>query len=750
MNSLWNRYGEAWLFSLLPCLSLLFSLEAVIGIKSQVALLAACLLLWSLVLMLADSFSPVAGPLVLIVFYFLLLIRIYDGIGIFSEVVLYLQTEQEELWIASDLVLLLGGMVLSAVLMYLGRFFWTRILLSAAFLGLWITCAILELSLAKISVVLLVPLILLPLIELLHIRAAEDKKARNSGIRALLSVSLLSLVLLMMPFSAEPWPYTWLHRAWDGAQELWKKIDTQLHYRSKDGTEFVMDFNGPAEKTTLGANNEDQPVKELRVWSDFGDESVIYLPGTSMDFFDGKSWYRSLDDERVGELFHWNLDTAEQVYALYRMDRDDEAFSGAADYFRKRRLEISYREMNTKTLFTTAGLTQIRNDEERFPYKTLAGRVVFDYTQEKDSRYTLFYLEKNTENLPKLIQASEGYTYDASRMQSWGQISSEYEAEFLVDILRTTQMEEVLAQREALIREYYLQLPEDFSEDVRQLALDITAGCETDYEKILAVEAYLHDNFSYTLTPQLSAPGEDFLEHMMETREGYCTWFATASSMMLRALGIPSRYVEGFRTVIPRQTAFILREKDAHAWCEAYIQGYGWFVVESTPGLASAIFSWEVQEEAREEAEDPMNGAEEPQDQQDGEKTPEERPRNTGRILLICLAALILISLAALWLIFTQRKKKYLALSYRDRCLADLKKLLKKLAALGYVRYPYESIRTFFERVYWQGLAVDPKEAMEVCEALEDGIFGEKEIPEQSWQKMTLLYETVRKNRRKK
>ena len=75
---------------------------------------------------------------------------------------------------------------------------------------------------------------------------------------------------------------------------------------------------------------------------------------------------------------------------------------------------------------------------------------------------------------------------------------------------------------------------------------------------------------------------------------------------------------------------------------------------------------------------------------------------------------------------------------------------MKKLAALGYVRYPYESIRTFFERVYWQGLAVDPKEAMEVCEALEDGIFGEKEIPEQSWQKMTLLYETVRKNRRKK
>ena len=34
MNRLWNRYGEAWLFSLLPCLSLLFSLEAVIGIKS--------------------------------------------------------------------------------------------------------------------------------------------------------------------------------------------------------------------------------------------------------------------------------------------------------------------------------------------------------------------------------------------------------------------------------------------------------------------------------------------------------------------------------------------------------------------------------------------------------------------------------------------------------------------------------------------------------------------------------------------
>ena len=744
MKKLWDTYGISWLFVLLPCIAALLTFPEIIsGVVLPIGLLTGILILWSLILLLADRLSPVAAPILILIFAGLLMIRLFDGIHVFVDVLYFWGDHPGETWVAADFFVMLVLGALSILLLYLSKFFYTRLVLAAALSGLWIYAAIRQIPAPKAAVIFIVPLILFEVIEILHrIRGEEQEKGAWMGI-----VCLLCLLLFVLPVSSEPYPYKWLHRAWDGVEELWKKIDTQIHYRKTGGTEFTVEMNGPGDKGNVSGTKEDEALHELRVWSDFGDESVIYLPGAALDYFDGREWGRAIPEEEAGELLNWNMDSAEHIYAMWRLNQASDEEFNAEIYYRRRRLDITYNEMDTRTLFTTPGTLRIYADEDRFPYQPLAGRVQFDYVQEKDSAYTLYYLEENTENLPELIRASEGYTYDETLSQSWGQISGTYAEQFLLTMIQTTQMESSLSERDRLIETYYLQIPEDLPDEIIQLAHQITVGCESDYDRLKAIEAYLHDNFEYTLNPEPPERGEDFLSHMMEVKEGDCTWFATAATILSRACGIPARYVQGYRTVIPRQTRVLLLDEDVHAWCEGYIQGYGWVIIEATPGYSSAILSWEIPEGSDDQLLPEETGEGEGVG---SEEAMEEKTASPLGIGIAIAAVLLLLGGAgtAVWIVY-RRKKQYQAMSYSERLEPDLKLLLKRMARQGWVRYPYESLRTFFKRVYWQGMAVNPEDAREVCRIYEDAFFGGIEITEEEWSKERELVDKLRKKYKK-
>ena len=74
-----------------------------------------------------------------------------------------------------------------------------------------------------------------------------------------------------------------------------------------------------------------------------------------------------------------------------------------------------------------------------------------------------------------------------------------------------------------------------------------------------------------------------FLE---EGESGYCTHFATAATVLLRAAGIPARYVTGYLTNLSKQSNTVTADQ-AHAWVEYLHPDYGWTVLDPTPGLGS-------------------------------------------------------------------------------------------------------------------------------------------------------------------
>ena len=133
-------------------------------------------------------------------------------------------------------------------------------------------------------------------------------------------------------------------------------------------------------------------------------------------------------------------------------------------------------------------------------------------------------------------------------------------------------------------REVYLQLPE-LDPRIPALARQITARTETNYDKAAAIELYLRTRYGYTL--ELSGvPTADPLAHFLfERRAGHCEYYAAAMTVMLRLLGIPARYVNGFLPGEYNEVGddFIVRASDAHSWVEAYFPGYGWIAFDPTP-----------------------------------------------------------------------------------------------------------------------------------------------------------------------
>ncbi|MCL2496450.1 MAG: transglutaminase domain-containing protein, partial [Clostridiales bacterium] len=103
------------------------------------------------------------------------------------------------------------------------------------------------------------------------------------------------------------------------------------------------------------------------------------------------------------------------------------------------------------------------------------------------------------------------------------------------------------------------------------------------YEKAVLLEKWLKENCSYTLTPQEPPPNKDFVLHFLDTREGYCAYYASAMVMMSRMIGIPARYITGYALEPTRyENQYEATQATAHAWAELFFDGAGWLPFDAT------------------------------------------------------------------------------------------------------------------------------------------------------------------------
>lgn len=88
-------------------------------------------------------------------------------------------------------------------------------------------------------------------------------------------------------------------------------------------------------------------------------------------------------------------------------------------------------------------------------------------------------------------------------------------------------------------------------------------------------------------------------DFILRSKSGHCEYFAAATTLLLRAAGIPARYATGFAVAeySPLEQAYVVRARHAHAWTRAYVDGH-WIDVDTTPPSwmeeeASAAPAWQ-------------------------------------------------------------------------------------------------------------------------------------------------------------
>jgi hypothetical protein len=130
-----------------------------------------------------------------------------------------------------------------------------------------------------------------------------------------------------------------------------------------------------------------------------------------------------------------------------------------------------------------------------------------------------------------------------------------------------------------------LQLPAGVADILRRLPEIAALAGRSERERLAGLESWFAANFRYTLFLGDKEHGSRDLERfLLADRAGHCEYFATSTVLLLRALGIPARYVTGYsvQEYSRLERAFVVRQKHAHAWAEALIDGK-WVEVDTTP-----------------------------------------------------------------------------------------------------------------------------------------------------------------------
>jgi transglutaminase-like putative cysteine protease len=143
--------------------------------------------------------------------------------------------------------------------------------------------------------------------------------------------------------------------------------------------------------------------------------------------------------------------------------------------------------------------------------------------------------------------------------------------------------------------ERFVDLPEEMPSGITEMARSETSGATTPFEAAWLLQHWFRDSgeFSYSTdvsTGHASLDLEDWLTEptSINYRVGYCEQFAAAMAVLGRSVGIPSRVVWGFTPGRVEQQpdgtdVVVVRDNNAHAWVEMWMDGFGWVRFDPTP-----------------------------------------------------------------------------------------------------------------------------------------------------------------------
>lgn len=547
------------------------------------------------------------------------------------------------------------------------------------------------------------------------ISLSPKRKRRISSAFAalcLLPVSLLTAWTAMsLPRGEDPIDWSFV-RFWGDS------VLSGLGFPGTGGDEFDFHSLGYSESAEeLGGNivfSDDTALK--LTFPGKAPISGLRLTGSMQDTYTGRGWERNAESFS-SPYSECELDSLELLYAA---GRSGYSFYGELPGFMQNKsVTISYQDIATRSAFLPPKTFLCSfSHSESVPFRMYSHGALFEREQRRVVYDAAFLdVDYDSPTFQLLVFSESEYRYqpdypiptELTDWITWVLTSNEEGGGFFIGFDR---LEDSLRERSDWIRAHYTALPQSLPERVYTLTDEVTQGYYDDYGKLLAIEQYLKQNYTYTLTPGAVPEGRDFVDYFLfDNQRGYCTYFATAMAVMARCAGIPTRYVQGFSAqctewVSGGEVTCLVQNQEGHAWPEAYLEGIGWILFEPTPAMSNEPPSaWQGQEP------EPVNPSEgvplEPDDQPEPEpdipiEQDEMSGLNPSGIFLICAGATLLLLGILLLLLFIKsqkRKRRYRQSSTAEKAYLSFKKVLLLLRACGFPMNGGETLSAYAKRI---------------------------------------------------
>lgn len=271
-------------------------------------------------------------------------------------------------------------------------------------------------------------------------------------------------------------------------------------------------------------------------------DQVLYLRARSLDVYNGASWQQSVGARQYGYQTLLYRSMREKVFGI--------GLPGAGAP-KERTARITLLRDMPSSLFSPLRLLEMETSADLTAYFTASG----DLSAQRDLRagdsYTVTYL-------PMMGDSETVRALAERNLQS-----------------RDDYIDEINAA--------YLKAP-TLQYEVQALLARMLQGADTPYEKASAIMRYLCEHYPYTLDVPDPPQGVDFVSYfLLGEQRGYCTYFATAMTVLCRMAGVPARYVEGYVALPDERGVCIVTGDTAHAWTEVYLRGVGWVTFDATP-----------------------------------------------------------------------------------------------------------------------------------------------------------------------
>ena len=154
----------------------------------------------------------------------------------------------------------------------------------------------------------------------------------------------------------------------------------------------------------------------------------------------------------------------------------------------------------------------------------------------------------------------------------------------------------LIAQRNPINRQFYLQLPDRLPSRLKDLALQIVLSGKEERARVAFLENYFRSG-GYRYSMVGLATGDRAIEQFVfDNKQGNCEFFASSFALLLRAAGVPCRLVGGFLGGEYNQLGgyYLVSDDKAHVWVEAYIKGSGWVRIDPSSFATNAGDVWKA------------------------------------------------------------------------------------------------------------------------------------------------------------